>query len=354
MCPAETLAALLQSTPPPDTLLDGRIYLWIALGVGALALGVAVVLARNVISSDNGTPAMQDISNAIREGAEAFMAKQYRAIAVMAVVIAIALFAGYYASLSPSRRQDRHRLLDRRGLLGSLRLYRDVRLHPREHSHCSRRSLQHELCAADGAARRCRYGSGRRRALAYRRRRALPLLRRPRRSARGRLSARRLRLRRVAGRALRPARRRHLHQGGGRRRRPRRQGRGRHPGRRPAQPRRHRRPRRRQRRRLRRPWRGHLRVHGGRERRRHDPRGDALSGLRHQGHPLPAHRARLQPDRQHHRRHRRQVEGRRRPDARAQPRLLRHHVPRSARLRRRRPLHARRTAGGCWPAASSA
>ncbi|HXB62871.1 MAG TPA: sodium-translocating pyrophosphatase [Acidobacteriaceae bacterium] len=95
MCPAETLAALWQSAPAPDALLDGRIYLWIALGVGVLALGVAVVLARSVIGADNGTPAMQDISNAIREGAEAFMAKQYRAIAMMAIVIAIALFAGY-------------------------------------------------------------------------------------------------------------------------------------------------------------------------------------------------------------------------------------------------------------------
>jgi len=92
---AVTLAALWQATPAADPLLEGRIYLWIALGVGVLALIVAIVLAKSVISSDNGTPAMQDISNAIREGAEAFMARQYRSIGVMAVVIAIALFIGY-------------------------------------------------------------------------------------------------------------------------------------------------------------------------------------------------------------------------------------------------------------------
>ena len=93
---AVTLAAFWQTMPAVDPLLDGRIYLWIALTVGVLALVAAIVLARCVLSADNGTPAMQDISNAIREGAEAFMARQYRSIGVMAVVIAIALFAGYY------------------------------------------------------------------------------------------------------------------------------------------------------------------------------------------------------------------------------------------------------------------
>ncbi len=92
---AAILAALWQTTPASDTLLDGRIYLWIALGVGTLALIAAIVLARCVLSADNGTPAMQDISNAIREGAEAFMARQYRTIAAMAIIIAIALFIGY-------------------------------------------------------------------------------------------------------------------------------------------------------------------------------------------------------------------------------------------------------------------
>jgi len=92
---AVTLAALWQATPAADPLLEGRIYLWIALGVGVLALVVAILLARSVLCCDSGTPAMQDISNAIREGAEAFMARQYRSIGVMAVVIAIALFIGY-------------------------------------------------------------------------------------------------------------------------------------------------------------------------------------------------------------------------------------------------------------------
>jgi K(+)-stimulated pyrophosphate-energized sodium pump len=68
------------------------------MGVGALALIVALIFARSVIGSDKGTAQMQEISNAIREGAEAFMSRQYRTIGVIAVVLAVLLFFGYKAS----------------------------------------------------------------------------------------------------------------------------------------------------------------------------------------------------------------------------------------------------------------
>jgi K(+)-stimulated pyrophosphate-energized sodium pump len=55
---------------------DGRVYLWVAIGVAVVALGLAMVLARMVIASDSGTAEMQVISNAIREGAEAFLKRQ--------------------------------------------------------------------------------------------------------------------------------------------------------------------------------------------------------------------------------------------------------------------------------------
>ncbi|HEY6412508.1 MAG TPA: sodium-translocating pyrophosphatase [Edaphobacter sp.] len=78
---------------------DGRIWLWIALGVGVLALVAAFVLAKSVIAADAGTADMQVISNAIREGAEAFLKRQYKTIGAIAVVLAVLLFVGY--NLSP-------------------------------------------------------------------------------------------------------------------------------------------------------------------------------------------------------------------------------------------------------------
>jgi K(+)-stimulated pyrophosphate-energized sodium pump len=77
---------------------DGRMYLWVALGVGVLALLAAFLLARSVISADTGTPEMQAISNAIREGAEAFLRKQYKTIGAIALVLAVVLFFGYHLS----------------------------------------------------------------------------------------------------------------------------------------------------------------------------------------------------------------------------------------------------------------
>lgn len=85
-------------TPVTGVEPDGRIWLWIALGVGTLALVAAVALARTVIAADTGTADMQVISNAIREGAEAFLRRQYRTIGAIAIVLAIVLFIGYHMS----------------------------------------------------------------------------------------------------------------------------------------------------------------------------------------------------------------------------------------------------------------
>jgi K(+)-stimulated pyrophosphate-energized sodium pump len=98
------LAALslsFQDLPTTGTApLHGNdaIWLWIALGVGVLALIAALVLARAVLSADTGTAEMRVISDAIREGAEAFLARQYRTIGILAVVLAIVVFCGYQLS----------------------------------------------------------------------------------------------------------------------------------------------------------------------------------------------------------------------------------------------------------------
>jgi K(+)-stimulated pyrophosphate-energized sodium pump len=96
------LAMAVQQVPYAPAVVDGsdgRVYLWVALGVGVLALVAALMLARAVIASDTGTPEMRAISDAIREGAEAFLRRQYKTIGAIALVLAVVVFVGY--KLSP-------------------------------------------------------------------------------------------------------------------------------------------------------------------------------------------------------------------------------------------------------------
>ena len=93
----QLLSALLALwLPADDTGKDGQIYLLAVLGIGILALLVAALLARFVIRQDTGTAQMQKISNAIKEGAEAFMRRQNQTILLLALVLAVAIFLSYY------------------------------------------------------------------------------------------------------------------------------------------------------------------------------------------------------------------------------------------------------------------
>jgi K(+)-stimulated pyrophosphate-energized sodium pump len=79
MRPFFAAAALLWQVLPDTALVStssDRMYLWIALGVGVFGLLAALLFARSVLASDTGTPEMRAISDAIREGAEAFMRRQ--------------------------------------------------------------------------------------------------------------------------------------------------------------------------------------------------------------------------------------------------------------------------------------
>ena len=86
------------ATSPAYVGNDGQLYLWVALGVGVLALVAALMLARAVIASDTGTAEMRVISDAIREGAEAFLRRQYATIGEIAVALALLVFVGYHMS----------------------------------------------------------------------------------------------------------------------------------------------------------------------------------------------------------------------------------------------------------------
>jgi K(+)-stimulated pyrophosphate-energized sodium pump len=64
--------------------------------ISVASLGVAFLLAKWVLAKDTGTAPMRVISDAIKEGAEAFLRRQYKTIAMLAVVLAVILFAFYF------------------------------------------------------------------------------------------------------------------------------------------------------------------------------------------------------------------------------------------------------------------
>lgn len=74
----------------------------LVLGASASALLFAVWLARWVLAHERGTEAMQRISNAIQEGAEAFLSRQYKTITPLALVVALLLYLGYAFLRTPN------------------------------------------------------------------------------------------------------------------------------------------------------------------------------------------------------------------------------------------------------------
>jgi len=61
----------------------------VVLLAGIIAIAFALWLARDVLSQDRGTKAMQEVASLIFEGAMAFLNRQYRTIALFAVIAAI-------------------------------------------------------------------------------------------------------------------------------------------------------------------------------------------------------------------------------------------------------------------------
>ncbi|RPI24747.1 MAG: sodium-translocating pyrophosphatase [Acidobacteria bacterium] len=67
----------------------------LVIGISVLGLAFAAYLAKWVLAHDMGSEAMQKISNAIKEGAEAFLRRQNKTILYLAILFAGVLFIGY-------------------------------------------------------------------------------------------------------------------------------------------------------------------------------------------------------------------------------------------------------------------
>src|SRR5712672_4198488 len=61
--------------------------LWIIVLCGALAIAFAIWATQSVMAADAGSARMQEISAAVREGAQAYLKRQYTAIGIVGIVI---------------------------------------------------------------------------------------------------------------------------------------------------------------------------------------------------------------------------------------------------------------------------
>ncbi|MFL5719387.1 MAG: sodium/proton-translocating pyrophosphatase, partial [Chloroflexota bacterium] len=71
--------------------MDASSLQLIILPAGIIAILFALYLARDVLSRDTGTQAMQDVAGTIYEGATAFIRRQYTTIGILAVVGALVI-----------------------------------------------------------------------------------------------------------------------------------------------------------------------------------------------------------------------------------------------------------------------
>ena len=74
----------------------------LVIAISCFSLVFAVYLARYVLQHEMGTEKMQEISNAIKEGAEAFLSRQNRTIILLAAVLAVLIFLLYGFVRTPS------------------------------------------------------------------------------------------------------------------------------------------------------------------------------------------------------------------------------------------------------------
>jgi len=82
---------------------SGAMLLSLVIGISVLGLLFAYFLARWVLGHSMGSEAMQRISNAIKEGAEAFLRRQNFTIVLLASCFAVILFVGYGLIRTPQK-----------------------------------------------------------------------------------------------------------------------------------------------------------------------------------------------------------------------------------------------------------
>ncbi len=66
--------------------------LFLVIACGLLSIVYAIWATKSVLAADQGNARMQEIAGAIREGAQAYLTRQYTTIAMVGVVVFIAVW----------------------------------------------------------------------------------------------------------------------------------------------------------------------------------------------------------------------------------------------------------------------
>jgi K(+)-stimulated pyrophosphate-energized sodium pump len=69
-----------------------KTWLYFAMVCAVASIVVALLLVRGVLAADSGTASMVDIAKAVQEGAEAFLARQFKTIGIIIVPLAVLIF----------------------------------------------------------------------------------------------------------------------------------------------------------------------------------------------------------------------------------------------------------------------
>jgi len=81
----------MQGLTPLET-----IAIWAVFGIAILGLLYAVFLRYQILREDKGTPKMQEVWGAIKDGADAYLRRQLRSILPLIAVLTVALFFSVY------------------------------------------------------------------------------------------------------------------------------------------------------------------------------------------------------------------------------------------------------------------
>ncbi|HLA88028.1 MAG TPA: sodium/proton-translocating pyrophosphatase, partial [Anaerolineales bacterium] len=83
------------------------VAIWLVFGIAIVGLLYAVFLRNQILRYDKGTEKMQEVWNAIKDGANAYLQKQFRSILPLIAVLTVALFLSVYVVPPSPEAQER-------------------------------------------------------------------------------------------------------------------------------------------------------------------------------------------------------------------------------------------------------